>query len=451
MQVTANPVFASAPARAAGRFWSWRWIHVAVAAGAMVATLPGRTQGLGLFTEPILRSLHLGRESYAFMNLWATLLGGLFCLPCGWLLDRVGTRSILTGVTVALGAVVCVMSQVQGAWAFPLSLGGPAGISFSVVILADLFVALLLTRGLGQSALSVASLALIGRSARRRTGLIMGVYAFLTAAGFIGAFTILRKVITAHPEAWRSQWAGIGAAVMIAGVVFGLLVKNFYLDSDAASSAESSTDLPEPSRTLRQALRSPAFWTFSVGTSFYGMVAAGISLFNESILAERHFTKEVFLELTVLAIPFGLASNLLGGWLATRIPLARLLGAAMALLAITLGAFPFVETLPQAYAYTIAFATAGGFITVCFFTVWRRGFGPAHLGQVQGAAQMLTVVFSALGPQLFASVQARMHSYLPLFTWLGASAAALAVATLVIGLPEVGHTAYTHRKGPAHA
>jgi hypothetical protein len=50
------------------------WINVIIGALIMVATLPGRTQGLGLITEPLLRDLNLDRVSYAHLNLWATLL-----------------------------------------------------------------------------------------------------------------------------------------------------------------------------------------------------------------------------------------------------------------------------------------------------------------------------------------------------------------------------------------
>src|SRR6516225_9579545 len=107
-----KPLIAPAPA--------WRWVHVGVAALAMVATLPGRTQGLGLFTEPILNAMRLDRESYGLLNLCATVLGSLFCLPCGWLIDRLGTRAMLTGVMIALGTVVIAMSQVQGAWPLPI-------------------------------------------------------------------------------------------------------------------------------------------------------------------------------------------------------------------------------------------------------------------------------------------------------------------------------------------
>src|SRR5262245_9861858 len=125
------------------------WVNVAVAAIAMVGTLPGRTQGLGLITEPLLADLRIDRVSYATMNLWATLIGSLFCLPCGRLVDRLGSRLLLTVVVAALAVIVLVMSSTT-AW-FPLS------------------VALTLTRGLGQSALSVVCLALVGQWFGRRT------------------------------------------------------------------------------------------------------------------------------------------------------------------------------------------------------------------------------------------------------------------------------------------
>src|SRR3954453_153053 len=88
-----------------------RWVHVAVAALAMVATLPGRTHGLGLITEPLLADLGLDRVAYAQVNLWATLLGAAFCLPGGWLIDRLGLRVVLAGVLAALGGVVVAMSR----------------------------------------------------------------------------------------------------------------------------------------------------------------------------------------------------------------------------------------------------------------------------------------------------------------------------------------------------
>src|SRR5690242_10887515 len=118
---------------------NYDWVIVVVAALAMVATLPGRTHGLGMVTERLLvdDAFDLTRVSYSHLNFLGTILGGLFCLPCGWLIDRFGLRITLTTTVAALAAVVLWMTRLEGN--------------------TILFVAILLTRGFGQSALSVIS------------------------------------------------------------------------------------------------------------------------------------------------------------------------------------------------------------------------------------------------------------------------------------------------------
>jgi hypothetical protein len=89
------------------------WVMVGMAALAMVGTLPGRTQGLGLITESLLRDLQLDRGVFAQMNLWATLLGALSCLGIGRLVDRLGARVVLTVVSLSLGGVALAMSSTR--------------------------------------------------------------------------------------------------------------------------------------------------------------------------------------------------------------------------------------------------------------------------------------------------------------------------------------------------
>src|SRR5919112_4367415 len=98
------------PAGIARRPLYYGWVNVGVAALAMVGTLPGRTQGLGLITERLLADLQIGRVVFAQINLWATLVGALFCIGVGRLVDRFRARSVLTVIAAALGAVVLLMS-----------------------------------------------------------------------------------------------------------------------------------------------------------------------------------------------------------------------------------------------------------------------------------------------------------------------------------------------------
>src|SRR5262249_58570705 len=88
-----------------GRSRAAAYAYAGVAAAAMVCTLPGRTHGLGLITEPLLADLALDRVPMAAINFWGTLIGATFCFPVGWVIDRIGTRWVLAGHLLALGAV----------------------------------------------------------------------------------------------------------------------------------------------------------------------------------------------------------------------------------------------------------------------------------------------------------------------------------------------------------
>lgn len=425
MSIVAKPTVESEAAAKPVPVLLWPWIHVGVAAAAMVATLPGRTHGLGLITEPLLADLRIARVDYGLLNLWATLLGAAFCIPFGWLLDRWGVRTVLTATLALLGGVVVAMSQIRADWSF-------SGESLSKSLLV-LFLAVLLTRGLGQSGLSVVSLALVGKSVGRRSGPAIGVYSFLVAAGFMGAFALSKHALE-HNIDWRTVWASIGMAVAALAPVGWLLVRQPSLFTGGTSGA--STKGAATSFTLMQALKTPAFWVFALAPASYLLITSGLSLFNQSILAERGFDRSVFLTLTMISPFFGLAANLGGGWLALHWPMKRLLAVAMVALAAALAQFPYVTTLPQVYAYAIALALAGGLVTVVFFGIWAQTFGTACLGQIQGMAQMATVLASAVGPLLFAATQKTAGSYVPLFGYAALTAGLLGVASWWVPLPQ---------------
>ncbi|MFO0845014.1 MAG: MFS transporter [Gemmataceae bacterium] len=333
-------------------------------------------------------------------------------MPVGWLLDRAGTRWVLTGLTLSLGGVVLAMSAL------------PAG-----GVWLPLFLLVLLTRGLGQSGLSVASLALLGRSSSRHRGVAVGVYSFLVAVGFTAAFSLIKHALEAWHAGWRELWAGVGWSLVALAAVLAFAVAPPAEERSAAPAGDDGL-------SLGQALATPAFWVFGLGTSLYGLISSGLSLFNQAILQERGFPREVFLTITAYGPLVGLVANLAGGCLAQRWSLRGLLAVALGLLGAALAAFPLVTSLAQVYLYAGVMAVAGGLVTVIFFAAWLSLFGSAHLGQVQGAAQMITVLASALGPLLVAFAQDRWGSYTPLMQTFAGAALLFAAAAWVVPLPR---------------
>ncbi|MFM8533512.1 MAG: MFS transporter, partial [Acidimicrobiia bacterium] len=70
-----------------------------------------------------------------------------------------------------------------------------------------------------------------------------------------------------------------------------------------------------------------------------------------------------------------------------------------------------------------------------FFSVWPRIYGRAHLGRIQGAAQAMTVLASAVGPLLLAWCVEWTGSYAAMFNILAASIGTLAFAAMFTPLP----------------
>ena len=405
---------ATVEARPAGWNLYYGWVVVGVAALAMVGTLPGRTQGLGLITEPLLRDLGVDRVRFAEINFVATLVGSVFCFGIGGLVDRHGSRVVLTSLAVLLGVVVAATTSVNSA--------------------ATLLVMITVTRGLGQSALSVVSLAMPGKWFRRQLTWAMGVYSLILSIGFMLAFPAVGAIVQA--QGWRVAWAWVGAALVfgLAPLAF-LLVRrdpemNAELEAPAAAAATEAADA-----TLAAALRSPAFWVFGIASSLYGLAASGIGLFNESILAERGFTPDVYYTALAVTAITGLAGNFVAGAWADRGSLRRVLVVAMLLLAGALAALPHVSTTAHVMAQAVAMGLAGGFVMVVFFSFWGKAYGRTHLGRIQGVAQALTVFASATGPLLLAWCADATGSYAVAFYALAATLIVLVIAALAVPVP----------------
>lgn len=385
----------------------------------MVGSLPGRTQGLGLVTEPLLADLAIDRVSYAALNFWATLIGSGGALGIGYAIDRIGSRWVLTIVLASLGVVVCVMSA------------------------ADTFLSLAvwitLTRALGQSALSVASLAIVGHWFVRRIDTAMAVYSVVISVGFMAAFPLVGYAVQAF--GWRATWFVVGITISLllaplAAIIVRSSPESIGLMPDGGGSRPTSTHDELAGYTWTAALAMPSFWVFALGTALYGLVASGIGLFNESILVQRGFGPEIYYQTLAVTALTALAGNFFGGWLSSRVPLGHLMAASLFILAAGLIALPFVSTIGQVMMWAVAMGLGGGLVMVLFFAVWGRLFGRRDLGRIQGVAQALTVVASAIGPLLLAWCLEWTGSYVAMFEILAATIALVALAALVVSLPD---------------
>jgi cyanate permease len=244
---------------------------------------------------------------------------------------------------------------------------------------------------------------------------------------------------------WRIAWAGIGAALLV-----GLAPLAWWLDrsspesigldvdgevvasanAGAHDSAGAADSIP-----LWSALRTPAFWVVALASSAYGLIASGIGLFNESILVERGFAPDIYYTALAVTAITGLAGNFAAGAFADRGSLRSVLLVALVMLSGGLIGLAHVATVTHVMMQAVAMGIGGGFLMVVFFSFWGRAYGPAELGRIQGAAQAMTVLASAVGPLLLALCVDATGSYGGAFYTLAVVAALLGVATVIVPMP----------------
>jgi MFS family permease len=265
----------------------------------------------------------------------------------------------------------------------------------------------------------------------------MAIYTVLLSIGFMIAFPVVGAFVIR--EGWRMTWWGIGLAILvILPPAAWLFVRRGPEASGLVTNSEMQHEVEtniETGFTLREALSTLAFWVFALSSSIYGLVASGIGLFNESILAERGFEPTIYHQTLAITAITALFGNFLGGWLAQKWTMNRLMAIAMALLAGSLLALPHVSIKVHVVLYAVVMGLAGGFVIVLFFSFWSRVYGRSHLGKIQGAAQTLTVVASAIGPFILAECLERTGSYATIFYLLSIVITILAVCAWFVRFP----------------
>jgi MFS family permease len=394
------------------------WVNLVVAALAMSATLPGRTHGLGLITKQLTTdpSLEVDSTLFSDLNFWAILLGSALCFPVGRWIDRFGVRGVLVAVAAGLGLAVVGMSAATG--------------------VLTLFITLTLVRGLGQGALSVVSMAMVGKWFTRRLPVAMAIFTVLLTIGMIVPLEVVGNA--AKTYGWREAWFGVGLFLLLVMAPVGALLARstpeavgLAVDQGAAPSARPRLDLP-----LAKALLSPAFWAFTLAMCLFNMAWSAITLFNEELLQSRGLDHDTFLLVMSVLVGIGLPANLLCGWLATRWPMGRLLAVGMLMLAWALMTFPHLANETDAIIFGAVFGISGGIIMVVWFTMYGKAYGRLHLGSIQAVAQVLSVLASALGPSLLMRIHGLTGSFTPLFYGGAALAVMLALAVWIVRLPD---------------
>lgn len=366
----------------------------------MLGTLPGRTFGLALLTEPVLAEFELTRTRYGLINLVTAFFGAGFAIVAGWLIDRFDLRTVSVAVLLCLGLSTFAFAKIHG--------------------VAFLVLALLAARGFGQSALSLTSLALVGKWFARGLGPAMGVFSVLVSVFFAAALSGLPGIVAT--AGWRPVWSVLGLILLAFAGVAAVVVRNPPAEAPLEKNGSGATSADEEALailSLKEAIRTPIYWAFTLGSALFNLVVAGVLFFNESILAnELALGEDAFAKVMGVFFLAGLVGSLLAGWAVQHFRMGRVLSISLLTMCACLLLLPKLGTQSQAMLHAVPFGMAGAVIPVVYFSGYAKAFGRRHLGKIQGSAQLAACFASASGPLLLGWSKDSLGTYWPPLTVL---------------------------------
>jgi MFS family permease len=363
-----------------------------------VSALYGST--FGLFLLPLQQSLGWSRGEIAFALTLATLFTPLVAPLTGWVVDKVPLRPLILVGVVLQSLNFAAFSMMEG----------------SVWVYYGLCVALMVTAA-GASLLSLAKLVQgwFDRSMGRALGLLF-------ACGGVGG--ILHPLWT---QAVISQFGWRQAFMVMAGLsllVCGVAALLFARERDPAArrSLSAVPDAPPPASTsaapgasgpgsMAAFLRDAIWWKLALFNMLFALGVGAIFMHFAALLQDRGATPgQAALAMSLVGLG-GLTGNLLAGWLADRMPAARL--------AVIVMAVPMLATLViYAGGGLWVSIAAGGLLGLCSggdnsvsLLLARRYFSADTFGRASATQMVATAAGGGISPWLAGVVHDRTGSY----------------------------------------
>ena len=382
------------------------WVVWLFSTLGFLLSVPGQTMGMAVFTDPFIDAFGLTRTELAMAYLFGTIGSSLFLTQAGRWYDRFGGRVMISGSAAALGLMVLYISSVDQVSRL---LGGHSLVTFFLILIGFFGV-----RFFGQGVLTSCCRNVLMLWFVRRRGLVSGIRSVFVSFGFSVGPLVLAFLIAAF--GWRgSLWF----MAIVVGLVFAVLALIFIRDNPEScglspdGKAGEGAPFPEeaPSKTLKEAKRSPIFWIYSMSLAMHAMFGTALTFHVVAIFAEAGLPRDVAFGYFFPSAIFATASNLIGSFLVDRSPLKPFLIAM--LVSFSIGAYGLIH-LDQAWGYWLlaaGFGTGGGLWGVTSNLAFIRYFGPLHLGEVSGFNTSISVFASAIGPAAFSLAVDHLGSY----------------------------------------
>ena len=373
------------------------WVVLVVGVCGAMASLPGQTAGVSVFTDSLLAATGLKRFGLSNAYLAGTLLSGALVFRAGRWIDRFGCRVVsmmgVLGLALALGYMSLAGSFPKGN-----------------VVFVFLVIGIFAIRFFGQGIMTLSARVMLGKWFDKRRGLVSGLYGVFVSLGFSIAPLFLNVVIDAS-GGWKEAWRVLGGFLLLVVLPF---VWVFFRDSPEScgllmdgeehsiDSTSESNKAPMLGLESKKAIRTATFWILTLTLCVHASMYTGLTFHVVDIGRLAGLSKEGALQLFPPIALVGMATGLIGGTLSDKVSIRSLLVVLLICQCVGYGSMGWLVVPWIKMLSILAVGVTSGLYGLLSVAALPKCFGRLHLGSISSMQMSALVVASALGPSLLA-------------------------------------------------
>lgn len=371
------------------------WFMVAAAFGVQLLTAGVLFQSYGAYVAVLQEEKNWSKTALAGAFSLTQLIAGVIGPVQGQLMDRIGPRAIMRFGFVALGIGLMIVSQVDTLWqyyaAFVLiAVGGACCAFFPVTV------------------------SLVNWFERKRAFVLSTMSMGYAVGGLLVPFVAL----SLDAFGWRTTFFASGVLTIVIGLPLAQVMRHKpedygeHVDGeppeklDTHSAPVATLNRPERDFTLKEAIRTPAFWLIAFGHGSALLVVGAVSVHVISHLKEDlgYSVGQASLVITLMTV-FQVFGMVAGGALGDRIEKRKIAATCMFMHMIGLLLVAYATNVAMVVAFAALHGFAWGARGPLMQAIRADYFGRSQFGAIMGASTTI-FVWGQIGGPLLAGVMA---------------------------------------------
>ena len=391
------------------------WVILIAGAVGVLASIPGQTMGVSVFTDHLISSLNVSNVGISSTYTVGTLGSSLIISYAGVLFDRYGARPLAAVAVVFLSLFLLLLVFSSNISALLSSTGIPSPIAAFMVVGFGFFG----IRFFGQGVLTLVSRGMVAKWFSTHRGLATGLMGLTTSFGFSYAPQPLQHLVSQF--GWRSALGILSALLMFLFLPF---ILTFFRSDPESCGLEMEQGLAKPKQNrsghsedahveldLKDAKKHAAYWVIILSLGYWSLFNTAFTFHIVSIYGEFGIDAsqavKIFLPISVISV----ISRFLGSYLSDRIAIKYIYIVYGLSLIIASISMMMLHTTTGTVLVIIGYGIGTGLFGMLNIVTWPKLYGRKHLGAVSGFAMSVIVAGSAIGPWAFSMVYRFTHSY----------------------------------------